>query len=260
MPRHHAGVGSSTSGNDIATTPNPSPAPAPTLAQDRTDPEMLPSATQTNAEPMSEDELLRETEEEEERKLLTLRQNHKKIKSNLTKIKSHLSFIRGCKALDKTPRGLRVGVTCNALLGDMSTVKRRFDSTKVSAESEYVQALEDHYKIVEQKLQEEATTLRDTMLREANGVRRDVKKRHMEMLKKTDDNIDKLKGRLEDVKKKKIESLQRPEGERTRRTTRYTPYNRSGQKPTPETQRMPLPGVPRTREIARDKPHLWQRK
>ena len=238
QPRHHAGVGSSTSGNEIATIPIPSPAPAPTLAQDRTDPEMLPSATQANIEPMSEDEeLLRETEEEEDKKLLTLRQNHKKAQSNLTKIKSHLSFIRECKALDKTPKGLRVGVTCNALLGDMSTVRRRFDSTKVSAESEYVQALEDHYKIVEQKLQEETTTLRDTMLREANRARSDVKKKHMEMLKKTDDNIEKLRGRLEEVKKKKLESLRRPEGERTRRTTRYTPYSRSGQaQPRPQRQ------------------------
>ncbi len=98
-----------------------------------------------------------------------------------------------------------MGVTCNTLLGDMSTVKRRFDSTKVSAESEYVKALEDYYKIVEQKLQEEATTLRDTMLGKANRARRDVKKRHMEMLKKTDDNIEKLREKLEEVKKKKLE-------------------------------------------------------
>ncbi len=31
-------------------------------------------------------------------------------------------------------------------------------------------------------------------------------------------------------------------------------------RPVPETQRMPLPGVPRTRETTRDRPHLWQRK
>ncbi len=150
-----------TRSNGTAASKALDPSPAPTLAQERTDPEMLPSADhQINIEAMSEeDELLRETEEEEERKLLSLRQRYKKIQSNLTKTRSHLSFIRGCKRLDKTPKGLRVGVTCNTLLAELSTVKCRFDSTKVSAESEYVEALEDHYKIAEEKIQAEATTL-----------------------------------------------------------------------------------------------------
>ena len=95
-----------------------------------TDPEMLPSADHINVEAISEEEdLLRETEEEEDKKLLSLRQTYKRTKSNLTKIRSHLAFIRDCKTLDKTPRGLRVEVTCNALLAELSTVKRRFDST-----------------------------------------------------------------------------------------------------------------------------------
>ncbi len=240
QPRHNIGVGSSaSSGNEsIATIPNPSPAPAPTLAQVRTDPEMLPSADQINIEAMSEEEeLLRETEEEEERKLLSLRQKFKKTQSNLTKTRSHLSFIRGCKRLDRTPKGLRVGVTCNALLAELSTVKRRFDSTKVSAESEYVEALEDHYKIAEQKLQTEATTLLETMIREANKSRAEVKRKHVDMLQKTEDNIKKLKERLEEAKKKKLENLQRPERERRQRDTRYRPYSRnSPAQPRPQRQ------------------------
>lgn len=62
-----------------ATTPTPSTAPGPTLAQARTDPEIMPSAEQVNVEAMSEEEdILAETEEEEERKLLPLRQAYKK--------------------------------------------------------------------------------------------------------------------------------------------------------------------------------------
>ena len=61
---------------------------------------MLPSADHINVEAMSEEEdLLRETEEEEDKKLLSLRQTYKRTQSNLTKIRSHLSFIRDCKML-----------------------------------------------------------------------------------------------------------------------------------------------------------------
>ncbi len=195
---------------------------------------------------MSEDdELLRETEEEEDKRLLALRKSYKRNQSNLKKIKSHLSFIRGCRTVDKTPKGLRVGVTCNALLSDMTTVRHKFNSTKVSAESEYVQALEEHYIVAEQTLQAEARTLTETMTREASRVRVEVKRRHEDMLKKTEENIRKLGGRLEEAKKKKLESLQQPERERTRRPAardRYRPYSRNA----PPQQRQ----TPRDRENA----------
>ncbi len=46
-------------------------------------------------------------------------------------------------------------------------------------------------------------------------MRIEVKRRHEDMLKKTEENVRKLSGRLEDAKKKKLESLQQPERERT---------------------------------------------
>ncbi len=100
--------------------------------------------------------------------------------------------------MDKTPKGLRVGVTCNALLSDLSAVRHKFNSTKVPAESEYVQALEEHYLVAEQTLQSEARTLLETITREAKRVRTEVKRRHEDMLKKTEENVRKLSGCLKD--------------------------------------------------------------
>ncbi len=65
------------------------------------------------------------------------------------------------------------------------------------------------------------------MIRESNKSRAEVKRKHVELLQKTEDNVKKLKERLEEAKKKKLENLQRLERERRQRNTRYRPYSRN---------------------------------
>ena len=229
---------------------------------------MMPSANNVvDIEAMSEDdELLRETEEEEDKRLLALRKSYKRNQSNLTKIKSHLSFIRGCRTIDKTPKDLRVGVTCNALLSDMTAVRHKFNSTKVSAESEYVQALEEHYIVAEQTLQSEARTLVETMTREASRVKIEVKRRHEDMLKKTEENVRKLMDAWRRPRRRNWRACSSRRGKGRGDLQPGTGIDLTAGMPHPnrdrhpETGRMPPPGNPLSRMATSSKPLLLQRK
>ena len=206
--------------------------PSPALAQDKgTGPKTLPSTQPANEIEMEEDDLLRDSPQEEETKLLLgLRQKYKKTVCNLAKVNSHLSFVYSCKNKDKTPKGLQVHVQCNALLADMSNVKDKFNCTKVSAESEFTQALEDHYKTTKEILEQELSELNRTITQTVLTVRHEVKREHDEMMAKTKENIKKHEERLQATKKKKLETLERPTRRREQRPAGMR-YNRDNYSP-----------------------------
>ena len=95
--------------------------------------------------------------------LLAMRQQYKKTKTNAMRVESHLDFIRRCKRDNKIPKGLQVGVQCNAFLQDLSNVKQQFAATKTTAEEGFSAALQDHYATAKTKVDGQLADLERTI-------------------------------------------------------------------------------------------------
>ncbi len=195
-------------------------APAPTLAQP-----MASSETERSAEvnitdmEMTDEEIDMEhsgSVTREEKTLLVLRQQYKKVSTNMARVKSHLSFLQECQGQNRIPKGLRVNVKCNALLADYTTVKEQFKSTKETAEGEFTESLKEHYELVKANLTTELKKLESDMERGLSKINDEAKKEHLDLMKKTTDNITKHEERLQNRKKLKYEHLCNPEARRGR--------------------------------------------
>ena len=109
-----------------------------------------------------------------------------------------------------TLRGLQIKVKCNALLADLTDVGHKFKDTTVRAESEYLQALLDHYEKTTAKLEEDRREIEEAMRRVCEGARnREAVDCHKELLKTK--NIEQ--------KEKALEEEVRPDDEATPTTT-----------------------------------------
>ncbi len=225
-------------------------APAPAQAQTAATSKIERSASQRN-QPTHEDDILMTEEEmeeilldEDQKSLLALRQQYKKTRTNITRVNSHLTFIDQCIREDKVPKGLRINVRCNALLSDYTNVKDQFKSTKEMAEFEFSEALKNHYKKVKTKLEENLKTLEATMTKELEKAEDNEKKEHLELMKKTEENIEKHEERLRTRKTQKMEHLTNPETGRQRTFQRRQdqtrgrgmPYQAKNYNPKPKRQ------------------------
>ena len=97
--------------------------------------------------------------------LLEGRRKLRKLKSQLERVSSHLDFTKECQDHHATPKGLRVGVKCHAMLADYSNVRQRFSETRCQAEGSFVSHLSDHYRVT-----------RDRLLRDLLGVEETVRR------------------------------------------------------------------------------------
>ena len=219
------------------------------LAQNQSDPEILGSAQPEEA-PMDEDDLILQpdaaTTTTEEDTLLSLRRKYKRTTCNLAKVNSHLEFVKHCQLKKLTPRGLRVNIKCNALLADLTNVAHRFQETTTEAETQYLDALNEHYSTTTTKLETEKgdieTAMEDICRKSKN--KRTVDQ-HKELLSKTQTNIEAKEKALETRKKRKLETMMEPPPPRTRRqqpqkgmmtkANRKTPQNAT--KATPNNSR-----------------------
>ena len=197
-------------------------APAPTLAQNEAGSEIERSAndstTSTDSEMPEVNVLTNETTEREEKSLLALRQQYKKTRTNIARVRSHLNFLQQCQEQQKTPKGLRVNVRCNALLADYTNVKEQFKTTKETAEGEFTTSLKEHYELIIEQLEQDLKELEATMTKELEKVDEEKRREHEDLLKKTTDNITKHEERLKERKKQKYDNLSN--GEETRRRER----------------------------------------
>lgn len=235
------------------------PAPAPTLARNTeagSEIERSASESATTDSQMSEAEVLHTDQPKTDKSLLALRQQYKKNRTNIARVASHLGFLQQCKHQQKTPRGLQVHVRCNALLSDYTDIKEQFKTTKDMAEEEFIEHLKEHYELVATTLREELKTLEANIEAKLEEVSDEEKKEHLELMKKTTDNIAKHEERLKDRKKDKYERLSNNEGPRRKDRTqrrqerpksRGMPYNtkssRQPNRPTnrPKTTAQPVP-------------------
>ncbi len=202
--------------------PNPSPAPAlaPTGAGPKTSESASPAITLLPSE--DEDSILdeppMEVETQEKKSLLALRQSYKKTKSNLDRAHSHLDFIQGCMDKEKVPRGLQVNVKCNALMADLTPIKEQFKETTKTAEKSYSTSLRGHYVAARNVLKNQVHDLEDQMKRELERASKEEKEMHTALMMKTKENLEKHQKTLEERKRKKLESLERPPSKRPRDT------------------------------------------
>lgn len=104
-------------------TPNiPEPiAPAPTLAQNEAGSEIEKSAEDSTTMDSQSSDVEIFLTQREDKSLLSLRQQYKKTKTNIARVTSHLSYLQQCQEQQKTRKGLRVNVRCNALLAERQT-------------------------------------------------------------------------------------------------------------------------------------------
>lgn len=158
-----------------------------------------------------------ETEGSEERKtLLSLRQAFKKNRCNLNRIESHLQFIDTCLQDGRVPRGLRVNVSCNALLADLTRVREKFRETKDVAEKGFSHSLKDHYLELKEKLTRDLIKLDEEMELEMRRASLEEREEHRKMMEKTKENVNKLEKNVQETKKRKLELLKNPQDKRQR--------------------------------------------
>ena len=143
-------------------------------------------------------------------KLLSLRKDYKKTSVSLIRAKAHLGFLSSCKDKQQTPKGLKTNVQCSAFLADLTDVQRRFSDTSKHAEEDYVSHLTQHYQIVSNQLQEKRTLLLGTMESLQTQGNQKEREEHLTMLKKTDENLQKLSKEVDQKKKRKLENFSRP--------------------------------------------------
>lgn len=205
--------------SDLSRSPEPHP-----LAQDMADPEESMDSANTETDIISEDEddrLLeekknissQETESQAHRRddketpkdLLGLRQLYKKVTCNLAKAESHVDFIAQCLEQHKTPKGLRVNVTCNALLPKLTNVEDRFKRTTHQAEKAYKDHLLDHYPNLKLTLLNDQKRIQQAMDKTLSTLSdKDERQKHLDLMKKTEENVKKHKKTLDNTKKRKL--------------------------------------------------------
>ena len=155
---------------------------------------------------------------ESDRDLLALRKGFKRSASNLARSRSHLGFIQECVSRKLTPKGLKIGTQCHALLADMTDVKLRFDQTKNTAETDFADHLVRHYMELVKTFEKEVAQIETemTVLLQAikDGPTID---HHKEIMDKMTANLRKHEVLLEESKKKKLSALSAPGPSRTRK-------------------------------------------
>ena len=133
---------------------------------------------------------------------------------------SHLEFIQKCREKASAPKGLRIKVKCNALLADFTDIGHRFKEIKNQAEEDFMEALIQHYELTTSRLETEKSLLiseMDKLCQNCHDTQ--TAEAHQSLLEKTQENILKLRERLEEKKNKKLESLDLPPVKRPKQDT-----------------------------------------
>ena len=128
-------------------------------------------------------------------------------RANRVRVKSHLDFIDSCLAKRVTPRGLTVGVTCNAFLAHYSDVKDQFHITKSQAEAHFVRSLKTHYETALKRLDHLVDHNAQAMDVLLAGSSEAETREHQKMMELTSENIQKLTQRLQARKQNKINHI-----------------------------------------------------
>ena len=198
------------------------------LAHDERDSEIVASASEQNTGPREvpmehqpiEDPPAPERPGDSENQLLVLRKKYKRTCSGLVKMHSHLEFIQKCREKASAPKGLRIKVKCNALLADFTDIGHRFKEIKNQAEEDFMEALIQHYELTTSRLETEKSLLiseMDKLCQNCHDTQ--TAEAHQSLLEKTQENILKLRERLEEKKNKKLESLDLPPVKRPKQDT-----------------------------------------
>ena len=136
--------------------------------------------------------------------LLAMRQQYKKLQTNGTRIRSHLSFTKQCWRENKVPKGLQVNVKCYAFLQYLSNVQQKFHTTKTTAEESYSKALWEYYVSARTKVNVQLKDLEEAIALKLTQASMEERAEHEYLMAKTRHNVKKQEQRLQDIKQDKI--------------------------------------------------------
>ena len=145
-----------------------------------------------------------------EEALMHLRKRYKRSESQIMRTDSHLYFVQQCIAQNTTPKGLQVGIKCQAMMMDKTNVQEKFKDINTVAEEDYKESLKGHYQILKQGLtaeHEELLTLEEALLSKATP---EVAENHRRLREVTDQNLLREKQKMDESKKRKVEALKNP--------------------------------------------------
>ena len=146
------------------------------------------------------------------KQLLNLRRHYKKLISNQDRIKSHLDFLNVCQQEGKTPVGLKLNKTCNALKSDSTKVVADFNAIINKAQNDLVLCLIDHYTQVLSELEYIVSDVSNEIrfVSEHPTTAQAIATEHTESMKKTEANLGQAKARIAAKKQKKLSELRDP--------------------------------------------------
>ena len=144
-----------------------------------------------------------------EQKLLECRREYKRLKSDLDRTQSHLSFVTECINNSIVPVGLTIGKKCHAFAMDVSDIADKFDTIVRRAERDLLLTLKEHYRQVKSCLLDVISELEDKMSQCLQILPENcaISTLHRELLEKTKANLHKRNLKRNDDKDKKSKNL-----------------------------------------------------
>ena len=150
-------------------------------------------------------------------RLLALRKDYKKTSVALAKADAHLNFTSSYQNSKKTPKGLRINVRCSAFLADQTNINHQFTETTEKAEQGYIKHLNTHYEKITTQLSQKKSLLQTTMNSLQTQATEQEKTTHLDMIEKTDNNVEKLSYEIGKRKRNKLSNISQPNPKRRRR-------------------------------------------
>ena len=202
------------------------PAPAPALAQKLLEAETTQSASTSNTS-NTPDNPLEQMETEDTNydslptttaeRLLHLRKLLKKTLCNRARARSHSNFLNACTTEGSTPLGLQIKNQCQAMMAELTNVKKDFDLSKKRTQEEWILTLKKHYAEVSAHLSERETSImkemEDTITMTEDE---EILEQHRVLVTATVNNAIVKEKKMTEKKTSKLEALQRPKEKRRR--------------------------------------------
>ena len=143
-------------------------------------------------------------------KTLRASDRFRKVHSQLARVQSHLKFANECLTHNVTPKGLKVNVSCQAMLRDYTNVAVRFQQTLQKAEHDYSNHLLSHYKGTRDQLLVQLAQVEEAIEQALETATPDEKTEHDDLIKSSLENVEKEMERLKENKLKKLDLLKKP--------------------------------------------------
>ena len=171
-------------------------------------------------------------------KLLDLRKSYHKLSRQLQQATHHQQFLDNCLEKQLIPEGLKIKLEPQAFMASVTGIKAIWNNRITDMSRGLMQTLQRHYLTVMDHLQRELDGVQEqiTSLSDTSTSTQELQ-HHRDMIKKTDDNLEKQKLKLSKRAEQKLEKLRNPttsvpKTKRSRKGKGHSPPRTAAQ-PTP---------------------------